>query len=164
MNHTCDVLLHRRLLTYSSGFSYDGFEPLLMQWRAYHGGKSGTGTTLEERFLYPMVFEPGKAWKYGCSFDWLVRMVERVNDNINLEAHMEKNLWQPFRIKDMTFFFQQRPDYEARRPGMSMRDHKGSGKAMHATTQAWDKKVDDALEGMGVFSALKSTSRCCIAC
>lgn len=107
---------------------------------------------LEERYLYPLVFEPGQAWKYGCFMDWAGRMVERVND-MSLQAYMEKNLWRPLGIKGMTFYLQQRPDLAARRPEMSMRDPGGNGKAVHTTMPAWVEDVHDALGDLGVYSS-----------
>lgn len=42
-----------------------------------------TGTTVLERFDYPLVFEPGSSWTYGSGIDWTGLLIERVTGMCN---------------------------------------------------------------------------------
>ena len=128
----------RRMLTHSSGMGYDLFDPMLMKWRASQGQELGQGKTIQERYSYPLLFEPGTDWRYSPALDWAGLMVERVNDNMSLQAYMQKNIWEPLGIKDITFWLKDRKDMEKRMPDVSMRDPSGGAAAIYS-------------EGMPVF-------------
>lgn len=51
----------RLLLTHSAGTIYDFFDPRLSQVKQAKGLPPGGGSTIDERALYPFVYEPGKA-------------------------------------------------------------------------------------------------------
>jgi CubicO group peptidase (beta-lactamase class C family) len=115
--------LTRNLLTHTSGIAYDLGNPLLIQWRRYHGIElSLRGLPLVERAFCPLVFEPGTGWEYGYSLDWVGQIVSRVNGGISLQEYMKKNIWEPLQINNMTFHIEQRPDMWERLHRMSARD------------------------------------------
>lgn len=138
----------RLLLTHSSGIAYDEMFPLVKQWKKSAGQKPG-GATLEERFLYPLIFEPGTSWMYGAGIDWAGRMVERVS-NTNLEAYMKQHIWGPLGIKDMTFHLSSRPDLAARMTDLSGRPQPGA-KAQYMRSPFMAPDVVDDLGGHGIF-------------
>ena len=127
--------------------------PLLVKWRASRGEECQPGgPKIEDRFLYPLVYEPGSSWTYGPSIEWTGRIVERVNGGVSLEKYMQKNIWQPLGITDMTFFLQQRPDMLERRADLSDRAGDGSGKLVYADAQYWHEDYEDCFGGMGLFT------------
>ena len=127
--------------------------PFLVEWRASRGEECQPGgNKIEDRFLYPLVYEPGSSWTYGPSIEWTGRIVERVNGGVSLEKYMQKNIWQPLGITDMTFFLQQRPDMLERRADLSDRAGDGSGKLVYADAQYWHEDYEDCFGGMGLFA------------
>lgn len=126
--------------------------PLLVRWRASRGEECQPGgKKIEGRFLYPLVYPPGSGWTYEPSIEWSGRIVERVNHGISLEKYMQKNIWQPLRITDMTFFLQERPDKVARRADMSVRPEEGKDKLTYADNRYWRKDNDDCFRGMALL-------------
>ncbi|EKG13141.1 Beta-lactamase-related protein [Macrophomina phaseolina MS6] len=146
-NHTPITL--RLLLTHSSGIAYDDMYPPLRAWRKSLGQKPG-GSTLEQRFSYPLVFEPGTQWMYGAGVDWAGRMVERVT-NMTLEGYMKQHIWGPLGIKDMTFHLSSRPDLAARLTDLSGR-RRPQAKAQYMRSPFLFKDVVDDLGGQGVYA------------
>lgn len=97
-------------MTHSSGLSYDIFDPRLMKWRASRKEGLSKGKTLQEKYTFPLLFEPGTSWSYGVGLDWAGQMVERVNGGMSLGEYMKAHIWSPLGINDMTFHLDQRPD------------------------------------------------------
>ena len=62
-----------------------------------------------QRFGLPLLFEPGTSWEYGCGIDWAGVLVSRLN-NLSLEASMQKYIWEPLGISNITFHPHERPD------------------------------------------------------
>ena len=142
----------RDLLTHSSGIAYDLFDPTLQKYRAFQGKGLSKGKTVQEKYLYPLLYEPGTAWSYGASIDWAGVVVERVN-SVSLEEYMKLNIWEPLGITDMTFHLEKREDLRARMVDMSQRDPV-TGKAVHRATKTWDDPLDDAFGGAGVYASM----------
>ncbi|KAF2089470.1 beta-lactamase/transpeptidase-like protein [Saccharata proteae CBS 121410] len=140
----------RILLTHSSGLAYGDVHPLILQWRE-ENGIVPDGTILG-RYLHPLVFEPGTQWIYGPNIDWVGKMIERVDGNAPLQDYMEKNIWQPLGIKDMTFFLDRRPDLEARMVDLSKRDPE-NGKVKRSNARMPYAGVTEAMGGQGLFSS-----------
>ncbi len=113
------------LLSHSSGSAYDVLSPDLTKWHEIRGEKLQTGGTVVERFFYPLIFEPGTSWMYSPGIDWAGKMVEHVNQDMSLQAYMEKYIWQPLGIKDISFFPKTRADLVARMVKMSVRGEDG---------------------------------------
>ncbi len=81
----------RHLLTHSSGVAYDFLHPDLVRYGAWAAAQpagtpgllppprvSSSPPSVEARFRYPLVFQPGAGWAYGAGIDWAGRLVERV--------------------------------------------------------------------------------------
>jgi len=110
------------LLTHSSGISYDGLDQRLMQWRKLKGQVPGTrGLPMMDRLQLPLLFEPGTGWVYGMGVDWAGVLVARLN-NTTLEAYLQKHVWQPLGIKDMTFHSELKPNVKKNLVTMTHRE------------------------------------------
>ena len=143
--------MQRLLLTHSSGILYDAVQPHLLKWRKDRGEQAGIGLTVESRFLYPLIFEPGTSWTYGAGHDWAGKMVERVNPGMTLETYFQNHIFQPLGIKDATFFVSQRDDLKARKPDMSVRMEQGGKVAPYGGPIPYEG-VTDAMGGQGLYA------------
>lgn len=57
----------------------------------------------------PLLFEPGTGWSYGASTDWAGILVTRLND-MSLESYMQKYIWDPLQIRNITFHLELKPE------------------------------------------------------
>ena len=122
-----------------------------MRWRTSRGEKIGAGSTIQDRYSCPLLYQPGTGWRYSPGPDWAGLMVERVNDGISLQAYMQKYLWQPLGIRDMTFWLKDREDLRARMPDVSVRDPQGGAAAVYAEgLPMFFQDAKDAMGGSGV--------------
>ena len=101
----------------------------MQKWRKSQGKPIAPGTTIQERYLGPLLYEPGTSWEYSPAIDFVGLAVERVTGAESLQGYMEREIWAPLGIKEMTFFLAEREDLKRRMPAMSLRDDK-SGKAV----------------------------------
>jgi CubicO group peptidase (beta-lactamase class C family) len=84
--------------------------PEYIKWRAFRGEAPGTrGMPIKERIALPLLYEPGTSWSYGVSTDLAGELVGRLN-NTTLEEFMEKNIWTPLGIKNITFHQERKLD------------------------------------------------------
>ncbi|GFF93013.1 hypothetical protein IFM53868_07042 [Aspergillus udagawae] len=93
----------RNLLTHSSGASYDMSNSELARFTAYRGRRINQGATVDERFGYPLVFEPDTAWEYGTGIDWVGQLIEHLTGQ-TLEIYMKRHIWEPLEIERMSFW------------------------------------------------------------
>lgn len=91
----------RQLLTHTSGFVYEFFDPQMQKYVA-----SGAVPPLrqgDDGFLKaPLAFDPGSRWEYGISTDVLGRLVEKVSGQ-TLAEYFREHIFQPLGMTD-TFF------------------------------------------------------------
>ena len=91
----------RQLLTHTSGFVYEFFDP---QMNAYVASgavpsiRQGDGGFLRA----PLLFDPGSRWEYGINTDVLGRLVEKISGQ-TLEEYFRQHIFQPLGMTD-TFF------------------------------------------------------------
>lgn len=108
-------------------------------------------TTLERRFDYPLLFQPGSGWVYGSGVAWAGRVVE-VATGTDLETYFAAYVFAPLGITDITFWPGERGGvFTARRAGMTTREP-DSGKVVG--TEAPEPDTTDCLGGEGAFGAL----------
>ncbi len=91
----------RNLLTHTSGFSYEIWNPDAareLEQRGANNVLSGTQAALDR----PLLFDPGQRWDYGPGVDWAGRMVEEVTGE-RLGDYMRKNIFDPLGMKDAAF-------------------------------------------------------------
>ncbi|PGH33348.1 hypothetical protein GX50_03825 [[Emmonsia] crescens] len=92
----------RHLLSHTSGLAYDNWHPMLLKWREATKTKSVIPVLEVEKFVYPLVFEPGEGWAYGAGLDWAGKAVERVNGGIRLEEYMKAHIFEPLGMQHTT--------------------------------------------------------------
>jgi CubicO group peptidase (beta-lactamase class C family) len=145
----------KKLLTHSSGLTYEGMHPKSLAYLKYHGKRPSQSGKLLERFsATPLMFEPGESWTYGPGIDFAGLLVERIS-GMTLEDYMKENLWGPCGVKDVTFFPSTRPDLKARMADMSERTAEGKVKHSDAPMPYLDgegKEVRDCMGGQGSFT------------
>lgn len=130
INKRQNTMTLRHLLTHSAGLCYLTMSQRVVRYRKHTGNyKMGTGTTVEEACIQPLIYEPGTSWLYSTSIDWAGKLVERITGQ-TLEEYMKENIWQPLLIKDTTFWPERHPDMKSRMASMTIRDEE-SGKVIH---------------------------------
>ncbi|KIM99642.1 hypothetical protein OIDMADRAFT_104621 [Oidiodendron maius Zn] len=112
----------RQLLTHSSDIAY-GFNPeLIKEYQASLGLTPGvSSSTVAGLYSNPLLFEPGSSWEYGAGIDWVGLGISRIT-NTSLDDYCQQNIFKPLGITDITFWPERRPELNARRAGMSIRD------------------------------------------
>jgi len=100
----------RQLLTHTSGFVYEFFDPTMHAYAA--SGAVPSASQGGDAFLNaPLLFDPGTRWEYGISCDWLGRLVERVSGE-SLEDYFHRHIFSPLGMDDT--FFNVPPEKQAR--------------------------------------------------
>jgi CubicO group peptidase (beta-lactamase class C family) len=90
-------VLLRHLLTHTSGFAYELWDPVMTRYSEYL-----EKTKTPPSRVTPLAFDPGTLWEYGYSMDWTGRLVEAVSGQ-TLEAWFQTEILQPLGMKDTTF-------------------------------------------------------------
>ncbi len=90
-------VLLRHLLTHTSGFAYEIWDPELTRYSQYL-----EKTKTPPPRVTPLRFDPGTRWEYGYSMDWTGRLVEAVTGQ-TLEAWFQQEILQPLAMKDTSF-------------------------------------------------------------
>jgi len=112
----------RQLLTHTSGFAYDFFDPQLHGYVAT--GAVPSARQGDDGFLKaPLLFDPGSRWEYGISTDWLGKLVEKVSGQ-TLEDYFRQHIFQPLGMTDT--FFNVPPEKQARVVALHQRQDDGS--------------------------------------
>lgn len=91
----------RQLLTHTSGFGYDMWNPDLAQYVAA-SGTPGIGTGLKAALKLPLAFDPGTAWEYGIGIDWAGLVIEAVSGK-TLDAYFRDHITTPLGMADTAF-------------------------------------------------------------
>jgi methyl acetate hydrolase len=91
----------RQLLTHTSGFGYDIWNPALAHYREV-AGLPQLFTCQNAALNLPLVFDPGERWEYGISIDWIGKAIERVSGR-NLQTYFDEHLFRPLKMKDTGF-------------------------------------------------------------
>jgi len=129
---------------------------LLKQWREYRGEPLWpSGSTIEDCFIYPMIYEPGEEWSYGPSIEWTGRLIGRINGGITLDVYMQEHICRPLGIKDLTFYLQKRPEMLAKHAEMTDRD---TGKETYHFVDAdyYHKDPEECFGGMAIYTSPES--------
>src|SRR6204780_5748841 len=102
----------RHLLTHTSGFVYRLWDAKAVQY-----AKSLEMLPKAQRKLAPptpLMFDPGEAWQYGNSIDWVGRIVEAIGGE-PLDVYFRKHILDPLGMNDTAFALKpQPPQREAR--------------------------------------------------
>jgi methyl acetate hydrolase len=112
----------RQLLSHTSGFVYEVFDPDMQRYAA--SGAVPSMSRGDDGFLQaPLMFDPGSRWEYGISTDWLGRLVEKVSGQ-NLQAYFRRHIFKPLGMNDTVFDVP--PKKQARVVGLEQRQADGS--------------------------------------
>lgn len=90
----------RHLLTHTSGFSYSFASAELTAWLAARD--PGAARTQPAALDLPLLFEPGTAWAYGISTDWVGQAVEAASGE-RLDAYFTNHITGPLGMAGTTF-------------------------------------------------------------
>ncbi|KAK4153191.1 hypothetical protein C8A00DRAFT_34080 [Chaetomidium leptoderma] len=144
----------RNLLTHTAGTGYLYVDEKLHKWAEYTGRKlpiplrvspiSG-GMSVDSRFGYPLLFQPGEGWIYGSGLDWAGRLVEKLTGQF-FDDFVSENVLKPVGVpKGGITFHPGRFDTPAidDLAGMAARDAK-TGKVVFMETE-----LDRDNEGFG---------------
>ncbi|KAF4777650.1 beta-lactamase [Colletotrichum scovillei] len=144
----------RHLLTHSAGNSYDFLSDATREWQSFHGLKPTRGSTVEERFGYPLNYEPGEDWAYSCSSDWTGKLIEKVSGK-SLEQYMRENIWDPVGASSFTFNVE---SVRSKLWGMNTRD-RDTGKIVLHRGRELNHGVTDCLGGQGSYGSAPDVMR-----
>ena len=112
----------RQLLSHTSGFAYEVFDPQLHGYVAT--GAIPSARQGDDGFLKaPLLFDPGSRWEYGISTDWLGKLVEKVSGQ-TLADYFHQHIFQPLGMTDT--FFDVPPEKQARVVALHQRQDDGS--------------------------------------
>ncbi len=91
----------RHLMTHTSGFAYELWNAKMDRYMRQSGlpaGRTGKLAALD----VALAFDPGTAWAYGISIDWIGRLVEIVSGQ-DLDAYTREHLFRPLGMTDTGF-------------------------------------------------------------
>ena len=112
----------RQMLTHTSGFVYEIFDPDMQRYVA--SGAVPSMSRGDDGYLNaPLMFDPGTRWEYGISTDWLGKLVEKVSGQ-TLAAYFRRHIFKPLGMNDT--FFNVPPKKQARVVGLEQRQPDGS--------------------------------------
>ncbi|KAK4146415.1 beta-lactamase/transpeptidase-like protein [Dichotomopilus funicola] len=93
----------RHLLTHTAGTGYILKEEPLAKWAKAtgrplpvplrHSPLSG-GMSVDSRWGYPILFEPGTGWVYGSAMDWAGRLIEKLTGTF-FDDYMHEHVLEP---------------------------------------------------------------------
>jgi CubicO group peptidase (beta-lactamase class C family) len=155
-------ILLRHLLTHSAGTAYPFLAPSLVQWYSAVGKPMpvpltpGSAKTVDERFDYPLIFEPGTSWTYGSGIDWAGKLIEVLTGR-DLESYLQSEVFDKVGIAPggITFYPTRYPDKSlARMAGMGSRNEK-SGRMEYVEPQIDTRDDKEAFGGEGAYASLE---------
>jgi methyl acetate hydrolase len=91
----------RHLLTHTAGFSYEIWNPAIVQYQAATG-TPGITTCTNAALTTPLMFDPGDRWEYGINIDWAGKMVEKASGT-KLDEYFREKIFRPLGMNDTSF-------------------------------------------------------------
>ena len=91
----------RHLLTHTSGYGYDIFNPDLKRYIEAVGLPSILNHK-DDSLRVPLLFDPGTGWQYGIGIDLAGKVVETVTGQ-TLEAYFQRHIFEPLGMRDTSF-------------------------------------------------------------
>ncbi|MCV7298260.1 beta-lactamase family protein [Mycobacterium barrassiae] len=91
----------RQLMNHTAGCGYHFLNEKLYTYCTEHGWPHVL-TGRKQSISAPLVHDPGTAWEYGMSTDWLGQVVEAVSGQ-TLGAYLAEHVWGPLDMTDSTF-------------------------------------------------------------
>jgi methyl acetate hydrolase len=134
----------RHLLTHTSGYGYDIFNPDLARYLEVAGLPSILSHK-NEALRVPLLFDPGTNWEYGIGLDLVGKVVEAVSGE-DLESYFRQHIFDPLGMHDTSF--QLRNDMAQRLVGTHVRGP--DGKPVAITFEVEEGEFHSG--GAGLFS------------
>ena len=91
----------RHLLTHTSGYGYDIFNPDIARYVEFVGLPS-IMSRKNGSLRVPLLFDPGTGWEYGIGIDLAGKVVETVTGQ-SLEAYFRQHIFEPLGMRDTSF-------------------------------------------------------------
>src|SRR5271156_1848445 len=91
----------RHLLTHTSGYGYDIFNPDLGRYIEVVGLPS-IMSHKNDALRVPLLFDPGTGWEYGIGIDLAGKVVEAVTGQ-TLETYFQRYIFEPLGMRDTSF-------------------------------------------------------------
>ncbi len=112
----------RQLLTHTSGFVYDMWNPMMKRWFE-QTGFSRTDIYNDPAKCPPLGFDPGAKWEYGFSIDWAGKALEAATGE-TLNDYLLANILQPLGMAETGYVM---PDsLRGRQAGVHQRQPDGT--------------------------------------
>jgi methyl acetate hydrolase len=111
----------RHLLTHTSGYGYDIFNPDLARYIEVVGLPS-IMSRKNGSLRVPLLFDPGAGWEYGIGIDLAGKVVETLTGQ-TLEAYFRQHIFEPLGMRDTSFLLSD--DMERRLVGAHIRGADG---------------------------------------
>jgi methyl acetate hydrolase len=135
----------RHLLTHTSGYGYDIFNPDLARY-VQIAGLPSILTRKNDALRIPLVFDPGSGWEYGIGIDLVGKVIEEVTGE-DLERYLRQHILDPLCMHDTSFVL--RNDIAHRLVGTHMRG--ADGKPVAISIDPLDE-AEFHTGGAGLFS------------
>src|SRR5271170_505667 len=135
----------RHLLTHTSGYGYDIFNPDLGRYIEVVGLPS-IMSHKNDSLRVPLLFDPGTRWEYGIGIDLAGKVVEAVTGQ-TLETYFQRHIFEPLAMRDTSFLL--REDMARRLVGTHARGP--DGKPVPISFE-FPKDADMYSGGGGLFS------------
>jgi methyl acetate hydrolase len=90
----------RHLLTHTSGYGYDMFNPDLGYIEVV--GLPSIVSRKNDSLRVPLLFDPGSGWEYGMGIDLTGKVVEVVTGQ-TLETYFRQHIFEPLGMRDTSF-------------------------------------------------------------
>jgi CubicO group peptidase (beta-lactamase class C family) len=113
----------RHLMTHTSGMSYTLWNAELNRYAESVGGLPPLDYADEATWLQPLTFDPGEAWDYGISIDWIGRLVVEISGQ-SLGTYMQENIFAPLGMTSTGYAVT--PDMQARQASIHQRAEDGT--------------------------------------
>ena len=91
----------RHLLTHTSGYGYDIFNPDIARYVEVVGLPS-IMSHKNGSLRVPLLFDPGTGWEYGIGIDLAGKVVETVTGQ-SIEAYFRQHIFEPLGMRDTSF-------------------------------------------------------------
>ncbi|CAK7214423.1 hypothetical protein SEUCBS140593_002177 [Sporothrix eucalyptigena] len=148
----------RQLVTHTSGFCYDAWNPLLQKYSVWAGRKENMFSGTIEGQLHPLIFQPGTSWSYGPGLDWAGKVIESLT-GITFDEFQQQNIWGPLGAKSTTFFPAKRGLTQKDIMELGRRSENSPPQDLVPGTSPWPFDCRDSLGGAGLFSTANDYCR-----
>ncbi|KAG7137846.1 ML-236A carboxylate methylbutanoyltransferase mlcH like protein [Verticillium longisporum] len=72
------------------------------RWQSLHKIPPLSGANVDERFAFPLLFQPGEGFSYGSAVDWAGRVLESLTGT-SLQAYLDRHVFAPLGLTSFTF-------------------------------------------------------------